>query len=276
MPTRALVAVMSTLLCAQAAAACPYDQQIRAVVAKIVASHSSEPTPDQAFAMKAMLYKNIEFAASQMNPVQLRRSWIPSDRGYYRPGPLNESEYADGKRRVQQFLRDLPNLSAEVMQTCFPELYERVTKLNQLIEAKAQADEQARRAEAERRAEEARRKAIETEKREAEARKPINALGNSYVEYIFLKRCREDREGYLVIHISDAELTRARHAVERIEQKMKPQLDPGVDTNWMWEKSNEYAKARRMSREACQMAYTSLVQRYNELVPEDARVKKDF
>jgi hypothetical protein len=151
-----------------------------------------------------------------------------------------------------------------------------VTKLNQLIEAKEQADEQARRAEADRQAEEARRKAIETEKREAEARKPINALGNSYVEYIFLKRCREDREGYLVVHISDAELARARHAVERIEQKMKPQLDPGVDTNWMWERSNEYAKARRMSPHTCQMAYASLVQRYNELVPEDNTVKKDF
>jgi hypothetical protein len=267
--------VMSSLVCAPAAAACPYDQQIRAMVAGVVASLGAETTPDSASAVKAMLYNRIRFAAQSMNHNLPRRKWTPSGQGY-RPLPLDNSEYENAQRRAEQFVGDLPNLSAEVMQACFPELYQRVTKLNQQIEAREEGYEQERRALAERQEEEARQKAIEKEKREAEARKPINVLGNSYVEYIFLKRCREAREGYLVVHISDVELARAKQAVERIEQKIRPQLDPSVDTNWMWEKSNEYAKKSRIARHTCQMAYTSLVQRYNEFVPEDNKVEKDF
>src|SRR4051812_26801 len=66
---------------------------------------------------------------------------------------------------------------------------------------------------------------------------PEYQLGESYLNYIRIKKCVEDRKGYLAIYISDAELGRARRAVKRIEDKLFPLV--GSDrsgTPWTTEK----------------------------------------
>lgn len=161
---------------------------------------------------------------------------------------------------------------------CFPAVAEALQK-----EAAARAE----RAEAERARE--RRYALqrqqqeevirrEQEQREAEAKKPINLLRTSYANYIFIKRCYDDRQGYLMVYISDPELARARHAVSRIEEKLKPDLPPSVTTDSLWSEANALIDKQRMPlvQPFCQTKLRSLEQTHRSLIPEDDRTPKDF
>jgi hypothetical protein len=132
------------------------------------------------------------------------------------------------------------------------------------IREQLEANARAARAEEERRRQE-----------EAEANKPTNVLLLAYARYIYLKRCREDREGYLAINISEAEMGKAKEAVQLIEAKLKTKLDPNVNVDAMWARANELAN-KRTGREKCQYTYRELLKMYQALAPESNTITKDF
>jgi hypothetical protein len=111
---------------------------------------------------------------------------------------------------------------------------------------------------------------------------PIYLLGNSYLNYLRLKKCESWRMDYATIFISEAEMERARLAVKKIEEKIAPFL--GTDekgntwtTETMWREANRMsANDRDPDRYSCQLQYRALVARYLSLFPEDDRIQKDF
>jgi hypothetical protein len=109
-----------------------------------------------------------------------------------------------------------------------------------------------------------------------EAGKPINLLRSAYEQYIFIKKCYDIRQGYLTVNISDPELARAREAVKRIEEKLRPELPSGTTTDELWSKANVSPISYPVVQSACQMVLRSLEQTHGKLVPEDTGVKKDF
>jgi hypothetical protein len=117
---------------------------------------------------------------------------------------------------------------------------------------------------------------VRYKKAAADAKMPVNILKKAYGDYKFLRRCREARQGYLAVNISEEELARARQAVQRVEQKLKPQLDPDVDIDELWEQADSIGQPNTIVQAICQFRYSSLMQLYNQLAPEDKRMEKDF
>ena len=152
---------------------------------------------------------------------------------------------------------DKPN-NHKLLYVCFPELKEVFFSAQQRIRA-AQEDE-------------ARQQQEDAE----EIAKPENVLFRSYAKYIYLKRCYDDREGYLSVNISDPELEKARTAVSSIEQKLL-QANPGLDKDTIWKRANSANSVENhLDRDDCQGALNALEKTYEALVPGAKDVKKDF
>jgi hypothetical protein len=166
------------------------------------------------------------------------------------------------------------------VQACFPAAVQTLQKAADMRVKEAEAyraRQQQHQMEITRQEEETRRREQERQELQiAEARKPINVLKRAYGDYKFLKHCYDAREGYLAINISRQELDRARQAVKRIEEKLKPQLGSDVDINKLWGESNDMGQPNIIDRGFCQFRYSSLMQVYNQLAPEDRRIEKDF
>ena len=221
--------------------------------------------------MEPSLDEHVYFGIMRIIASQLRRklrSESKTDR-YYRIGHQLDSV------NVQQGL------------ACFPALLD-------LAKTAKQHQEKAR-VEAEVEAEKADRDAMELQERQdqlaaeaaqkaeasrqkeaAESKKPINALASVYGRYMFLKRCQEAREGYLEIYVSDAEMARAKQAVQRLEEKLKPQLDPDTDTGSLWSTVAQRPVPWKINRNSCQYILRDLDAEYKAAVPGDDVIKKDF
>jgi C-terminal processing protease CtpA/Prc len=114
------------------------------------------------------------------------------------------------------------------------------------------------------------------QQQEQESRKPENLLRASYSRYIFIKQCWESRSGYLAVFISDPEMERAKKAVSRIEDKLKPQLPSAVTTDELWSEANNGTNRLPVTQEFCQHELDDLETAYRNLAPEDRGVRKDF
>ncbi len=101
-------------------------------------------------------------------------------------------------------------------------------------------------------------------------------LRDAYAAYVLLRRCDEARQGYLGIYVSRAELGRARKAVKRIEQNLKPKIKLGLNIDEIWDVSNHHADQWPIARHSCQYAYESLMQQDRTVAPEEHRMRKDF
>jgi hypothetical protein len=120
--------------------------------------------------------------------------------------------------------------------------------------------------------------AEETRKREEklrEARSPPRVLARAYAAYVLVKRCRESREGYRLIYISDTELERARKAIAVIETKIKNE-NAGLETEPLWKSGNEIADKLDVSRGACQSGLSLLEGGARKLAPGSLSTEKDF
>lgn len=177
----------------------------------------------------------------------------------------------------------------QVLFTCFPALG-RASIGIAAIEAQERIEEVNRRDEAKKREELEKEAAAlkgeqllqEANRKEALERTPLYMLGNSYINYIRLKKCEAVRHGYATIFISDAEMERARVAVKRLEEKLGSQI--GVDktgkqwtTEAMWEEANHIsARDAVPTRESCQTQYRALLDRFRSIFPDAGQVSKDF
>jgi hypothetical protein len=105
---------------------------------------------------------------------------------------------------------------------------------------------------------------------------PFIRLGQSYFDYIVIKSCREHRDGYLVTYISEPEFNRAKQAVKRLEDLLKPKMAPTSNVDSIWDSAVELAAKYRPVREHCRAAFNSLIQRYKILAPSENKIEKDF
>jgi hypothetical protein len=69
---------------------------------------------------------------------------------------------------------------------------------------------------------------------------------------------------------------RGKQAVQRIEERLKPRLSPGEDIDKIWDAAANSSQVSVVDRAVCQLKYNSLMQAYNQLVPENKRIEKDF
>ena len=115
--------------------------------------------------------------------------------------------------------------NTETMRACFPDFIKLVEEVVEHIKAREEE------------------KAEKQRQREEELRTPTAVLGNSYVQYIYVKKCWEQRAGYASVYISDPEMELARNAVRRIEQKMKPEVTGNWPTESMWQEADRRAQA---------------------------------
>jgi hypothetical protein len=198
--------------------------------------------------------------------------------------PVVASDVADGpsslRRLSEKFRHDLmtrastdlgvasswiANMTSRQLISCFPDLHTALGAFKPRVEA---AQKQAQ---------------VERANREAEAKKPVNVLGNSYVQYIYVKKCWEQRAGYASVYISDPEMELARNAVKRIEQKMKPEVTGNWTTESMWQEADRRAQAmpffsRNFTDQSknCKDVLGGLLKTYKEHFPEEFKTRKDF
>jgi hypothetical protein len=157
--------------------------------------------------------------------------------------------------------REVFSLDARLFYVCFPTL--------RGLYSLAQQQQQERQKE---KARQEREEALA----QAERNKPLNILHRYYTEYIYVKKCYDDRNGYLSVNISDKELESARSAVRNIEQKML-EADAHLDKDAIWEAANQDAnKSRQRDRDSCQQSLHSLEEEYTTLVPNAKIIRKDF
>jgi len=104
---------------------------------------------------------------------------------------------------------------------------------------------------------------------------PENLLGLGYVRYIFLKKCHQARDGYLLIYVSDAEIERARLEVRRIEEAIK-EKHPDIPTSDLWAKANRRSQDFEVSMELCHSTVSDLDMLTGQVVPGGLGVDKDF
>lgn len=116
--------------------------------------------------------------------------------------------------------------------------------------------------------------------------KRVGMLGNAYAAYIDIKQCHEAPFG-LGLYVSDQEVEWARKAVGRIEQAVKPHLDPAT-FDGLWSRV-EATKRNRVidrivelrndnsgARIACTWRYEDLLKVLREQVPDSGRIVKGF
>lgn len=111
---------------------------------------------------------------------------------------------------------------------------------------------------------------------DVEFNKPENVLLRAYQEYIVVKKCYDDRKGYLSVNISDEEIEKARQAARGIEQKLI-EADSALDKDALWKKANNnQSPGGEGDRDSCQATFHDLLAEYAKLVPEAKGVRKDF
>jgi hypothetical protein len=132
---------------------------------------------------------------------------------------------------------------------CFPQLrveYLRIVEAAQRQAADEEAAEERRRiaAEESKEAQERRRIAAEEAAQErrriaaweaVEAAKPRNRLLSVYANYVIVKQCHDQRDGYIAVYINDTEIERAREAMGVIEKAILAE-DPSLPATEMWAK----------------------------------------
>lgn len=115
---------------------------------------------------------------------------------------------------------------------------------------------------------------------------PTNAkLGLVYVNYIDVARCYNARRGYLVVHINDFEMDRAKDAVKQIEKALSPSLTVQTPDE-VWETATQVAKnsmigklnsnflADTHAESFCKVSYQTLMRSFQEIVPSASRIEK--
>jgi hypothetical protein len=135
--------------------------------------------------------------------------------------------------------------------------------------------EQKEKTDSENQALEQQKQALEQQKIEAERNKPINVLLRSYADYIYVKKCYDERKGYLLVNVSDEELQRAKTAVRNIEQNMI-EADSALNKNALWEEANKVNSSFGTERDRCQYIIQRLETTYKNLSPDAKSIRKDF
>lgn len=207
---------------------------------------------------------------------------------------LESSDHA----RADRIIKEILGLKIDSAKICFPDFAEAVDKISaewNVLEAERERKKAEEAASAER--ERQRIAAREQEKRdqqeraEAEAKTPRGILQRAYEDYVYVSLCRQERQGYAMVYISEPEMEEARRNVKAIEnnitadvfdidkaklwdQASKIKIQLGDDyRNWAFTYSNATGDIQRA---ACQFALRSLKSKLNELKPETAQMKKDF
>jgi len=102
-------------------------------------------------------------------------------------------------------------------------------------------------------------------------------LRSAYSDYIDIRQCREARVS-LGLYVSDLEIERAKYAVRRIEQAVKPHLDPATLDN-LWSRVEATKRNRvvySITDNTCTWRSEHLLKRLRDEVPDSGPIVKDF
>jgi hypothetical protein len=153
---------------------------------------------------------------------------------------------------------------------CFPHLPEWAAAWRRSIAAKQAAGVLARQEAAEERRRIAVNEAIE-------AAKPRNRLYRAYASYVIVKQCHDQRDGYMMVYVTDTEVERAREAMVVIEKKVLAE-DPSLPATEIWARASNERRINFYSgynwswyRETCQAALATILR-----AVRPAPVAKDF
>jgi hypothetical protein len=125
---------------------------------------------------------------------------------------------------------------------------------------------------------------------------PKHLLIRTYYDYIIIKRCFDQRQGYAAVNISDQEMANAKQFAKTIEdsvQKVTPSIDkelawkiassdsedwmtPGDKTELILSRYNNQFELDKTDRNRCQKILAALETRSKKLAPEANTVEKDF
>lgn len=165
-----------------------------------------------------------------------------------------------------------PQVAEKLRQKELKRIHDARLRCDELKRAEAARFEAAKREyEAQRRIEEAKRKEemerlrkMEEERRAAQAaeakemRKPINRLRRAYSQYMYVRSCYRERQGYLVVWINDIEMERARGAVTLIENEVLNE-EATIDTAAVWKELAE-RKPATIYEAQCKPTYNALTE----------------
>jgi hypothetical protein len=173
-----------------------------------------------------------------------------------------------------------------VLVACFPEL-KQIKSINEQATA--------RNVELEKKKEEETRES--NQRLQAKDNDPMHVLTRTYYDYIIVKRCFEQRQGYTLVNISDQEMERAKKAAKGIEEAIQ-RNNHGIDTDTAWRAASsesedwktETDKVELMllgqynsklqldlsDRNRCQNSLQAVETRFKRIAPEANAVKKDF
>ncbi len=133
------------------------------------------------------------------------------------------------------------------------------------------------------------------QEQQAKENEPKHLLTRTYYDYIVVRKCFEQRQGYLSVNISEQEMDRAKKAAKAIEdgiQKSSPTAKDAAWTaatsgsdDWMTDGDktdlallnyNDRLQFDQSDRNRCQKTLGALEERFRKIVPEANAVKKDF
>jgi hypothetical protein len=172
-----------------------------------------------------------------------------------------------------------------VLYGCIPEL-SAVKALNDLALAQAQEVKQ----------QQAKVAQQTREEQQTKENNPKHLLIRSYYDYIVVRKCFEQRKGYVAVNIYDEEMDRAKEAAKAIEDailKSNPNIDKAAawkgassdSSDWMTDRDqtelimsryNSQLELDHNDRNRCQQVLGMLEERLSRIVPEATAVKKDF
>jgi hypothetical protein len=173
-----------------------------------------------------------------------------------------------------------------VLVTCFPEL-EPVKSINEQAIAR-NVDLEERKTEANRSLNQA---------RQARDSDPMHVLTRTYHDYVVIRKCFEQRDGYALVNISAQDMERAKKAAKGIEEAIQKN-NPSVDKDAAWKAANsdsedwktetdkveltllgQYNSKLQVDlsdRNRCQNILQAMETRFKRVAPEENEVKKDF
>jgi hypothetical protein len=105
------------------------------------------------------------------------------------------------------------------------------------------------------------RRLAEQQRAEAERNKPANVLLRSYTQYIYLRKCQIDKQGYVSVNASLEELDRAETAAGNIEKKMMDS-DPTIDKEALWQAASKANSNVEIDSDRCQVTLRLLENTY--------------
>lgn len=200
--------------------------------------------------------------------------------------------YPEGELMMQFYLLGLNygegrafNAPWSVWANCIPEL-KSIKALNDQALAGAQ--------EAER--QQANAEQLKRQERQTRENEPTHLLTRTYYDYVVVRKCFEQRQGYVAVNISEQEMDRAKKAAKAIEDAIL-KISPGVDKDAAWKAAtsgsddwmtdgdqtdlmlsryDSQLKLDQSDRNRCQNILTALEARLKKTAPETNAVKKDF